>query len=61
MVEERWKYLSFESPQGRDEALFDLQADPDERVDLATDPSTASERARLAAWLAAERARLGDS
>lgn len=61
VVEERWKYLLFESPQGRDEALFDLQADPDERVDLATDPSTASERARLAAWLVAERARLGDS
>ena len=61
MVEARWKYLSFESPLGRDEALFALQADPHERVDLATDPDTANERARLAAWLAAERARVGDS
>lgn len=61
VVEARWKYLSFESPQGRDEALFDLEADPHERVDLAADPGTAAERARLAAWMAAERARIGDS
>ena len=61
MVERRWKYIAFETPQGRDEALFDLEQDPDERVDLASEATLEAERARLAAWLAAERARLGDA
>ena len=61
VVERRWKYIAFETPQGRDEALFDLEQDPDERVDLASEPTLEAERARLAAWLAAERARLGDA
>lgn len=61
VVERRWKYIAFETPQGRDEALFDLEQDPGERVDLSSEPTLEAERARLAAWLAAERARLGDA
>lgn len=58
VVEKDWKYLVFEAPGMRDEALFHLATDPDERVDLAGDPEHQAVRDRLAEWLAAEQARI---
>ena len=54
VVERRWKYIAFETPQGRDEALFDLEQDPGERVDLSS--NRPSSRARTPGRLAGGRA-----
>jgi len=58
VIEADWKYLVFEAPGVRAEALFHLASDPDEREDLAKDPRHKKVRDRLATWLAAERARI---
>ena len=50
--EARWKYVHFTSLPP---LLFDLQADPDEFVNLADDPSYIGERARLSGRLASHR------
>ncbi|MDP6386070.1 MAG: hypothetical protein QGI93_07730, partial [Planctomycetota bacterium] len=60
VVEERFKYVSFEASGTREEILFDRQSDPDERVNLATQPGQASTLARMRQWMEDERRRLGD-
>lgn len=59
VVERRWKYVRIEAEGGREDVLFDLEADPDERRDLATDPAHAAELERLERWMDAELARVG--
>jgi len=59
-VEERFKYVSFEASGTREEILFDRQSDPDERVNLATQPGQASTLVRMRQWMEDERRRLGD-
>jgi N-acetylglucosamine-6-sulfatase len=58
VIEAEWKYLVFEAPGTRQEALFNLVSDPDERRDLAQDPAHQLVRDRLATWLVAERSRI---
>ncbi len=60
VVEERFKYVFFQSPGGTNEALFDRQADPMERINLAGKAEYAPQVVRLSAWMQAERLRLGD-
>ena len=55
--EGRWKLVVFSG--GLPPMLFDLEADPGETRNLAQDPAAAGELARLAAALAARRAREG--
>jgi arylsulfatase A-like enzyme len=56
--EERWKLIDYPAIHKRQ--LFDLEADPDERVDLATDPAHAMKLERLKMELQARRTALGD-
>jgi N-acetylglucosamine-6-sulfatase len=60
VVEERFKYISFEAAGSREELLFDRRTDPDERVNLAAQPDHASTVARMRQWMGEERRRLGD-
>lgn len=57
--DERWKLIVY--PQINRVQLFDLQADPDEKQDLSTEPGHAAVLVRLTALLCHEQARSGDS
>ncbi len=59
LVEARWKYVKIEAEGKREEVLFDLHADPDERHNLARDPAHAAELERLREAMRAEMERLG--
>jgi arylsulfatase A-like enzyme len=56
--DQRWKLIRWELPDAWE--LYDLQADPDERANLAGRPEHAAEEARLRERLAALRRELGD-
>jgi N-acetylglucosamine-6-sulfatase len=60
VVEERFKYVSFEAAGTREELLFDRESDPDERTNLAAQPGQADTLARMRQWMGEERRRLGD-
>ncbi|BCS35893.1 choline-sulfatase [Luteitalea sp. TBR-22] len=55
----RWKLIAY--PALGHLQLFDLQSDPHEITDLATQPARAGEIARLRALMAAWQARMGDT
>ncbi len=59
VVEERWKYVRVDSKRGPQEALFDLQSDPAERVNVIEDTANAAVVERLGLFMDAESARLG--
>lgn len=59
VVEERWKYVRIDSKRGPQEALFDLENDPEERVNLIGDASNAALVERLGRFMDAEAERLG--
>jgi N-acetylglucosamine-6-sulfatase len=61
VVEAGWKYVRIRAEGQEEEVLFDLAADPDERVDLARDPGHAEILARLRARMTLEQERLGDA
>ena len=60
VVEERFKYVSFEAAGTREELLFDRESDPDERTNLAAQLGQADTLARMRQWMGEERRRLGD-
>ncbi len=59
VVEARWKYVHIDVEGQREELLFDLHADPDERENLARDPAHTAELERLREAMRAELERLG--
>ena len=61
LVEAGWKYVRIRAEGQEEEVLFDLSADPDERVDLVHEPRHAQVLERLRARMAAEQGRLEDA
>jgi len=59
VVEARWKYVSIRAEGKHEELLFDLDADPDERTNLARDPAHTAELERLREAMREEIERLG--
>lgn len=57
--DDRWKLICYPTTNHRQ--LFDLQNDPDERVDLGGDPGRASDVQRLLGHLKAWQDRVGDT
>lgn len=55
---DRWKLIRY--PQADRTQLFDLHADPDERIDLSADPAHAATRRDLTARLVVEQRAFGD-
>ena len=59
IVEERWKLVVDEAEGRREDWLYDLQNDPEERVNAAGDPANAAVLERLQELMETERARSG--
>jgi len=57
---ERWAYLRWLAPNPESEELYDIQSDPLEQHNLATDPAHAKPLARLEKRLAEARKQFGD-
>ncbi|MFT7679916.1 MAG: N-acetylglucosamine-6-sulfatase [Planctomycetota bacterium] len=60
MVERRYKYVRLHAEGHTEEMLFDLEQDPDERVNLMRRPALQSEVVRLRDLMDAELSRLGE-
>lgn len=58
--DDRWKLIAYNASGVKNVQLFDLASDPDERINLATDPKHAHERTRLEQLLAQARSEFGD-
>ncbi len=59
LLDDRWKYVRVQAGGQREEHLWDLVDDPDERVDRSTDPTCEGILARLSARMDRELAGLG--
>jgi arylsulfatase A-like enzyme len=58
--DERWKLIKYNAAGGKHTQLFDLRDDPDELTNLADDPRSAPQLARLESALAEARKEFGD-
>ena len=58
--DDRWKLIKYNAGGVKNVQLFDLKDDPDEVRNLAGDPGSALQRARMEKLLAAARKELGD-